>query len=304
MVISIYPGIMNVLPEILSLQEVQRGRILAILICSNIALWFLVIYLRMALMGQRLQFDNLVRAVGAEKSQKDLHDSLTGSKIVVLIPAYNEAENLQKLLPRIPNEVEGEKLGVLVVDDGSDDSTYVTCREQRVPAIRNPIQRGGGAALRLGYDVLRTAGVQICITMDADGQHNPEEIGKLISPILDNRGDIVIGSRILGSREKDSPLRLFGVYFFSFIINRLLGTKITDPSSGFRAFKMNVLKSIYLYEDQYHTSELIINAAKEGKKIYEVPITIYRRRFGESKKGKNWQYGFHFAKTIISSWWR
>jgi hypothetical protein len=67
---------------------------------------------------------------------------------------------------------------------------------------------------------------------------------------------------------------------------------------------MNVLKTIYLYEDQYHTSELIIHAAKEGKNICEVPVTIYRRKFGESKKGKNWKYGFHFAKTIIRSWWR
>jgi glycosyltransferase involved in cell wall biosynthesis len=258
----------------------------------------------MSFLRQQIQFDKLVRAVGTEKSQKGVSDSLKGSKIAVLIPAYNEAENLKILLPRVPPEVGGRKVTVLVVDDGSEDGTFETCREMGVLAIRNPIQRGGGAALRLGYDVLRMANVEICITMDADGQHNPEEIGELVSPILKNRGDIVIGSRILGSREKDSPIRLFGVYFFGFIINRLLGTKITDPSSGFRAFKMNVLKSIYLYEDQYHTSELIIIAAKEGKNICEVPITIYRRKFGESKKGKNWQYGFHFAKTVIRSWWR
>jgi glycosyltransferase involved in cell wall biosynthesis len=140
--------------------------------------------------------------------------------------------------------------------------------------------------------------------MDADGQHNPEEIPNLLSPIIEDKHDIVIGSRILGGRERDSRLRLIGVYFFSFIINRLLGTKITDPASGFRAFKMNALKSIYLYEDQYHTSELIITAAKEGVRIGEVPITIHKRRFGKSKKGKNWKYGLHFSLTIIKSWWR
>ena len=81
-------------------------------------------------------------------------------------------------------------------------------------------------------------------------------------------------------------------------------SRITDPSSGFRAFNLDVLSSVYLYEDQYHTSELIINAAKKGISIGEVPITIHRRKYGKSKKGKDWKYGFHFSKTIVKSWWR
>ena len=304
LIISLEPAIVNIIPQILNLEEVQRGRIIALLICSNIALWFIIIYLRTSLFGQRLQFDRLVRAIGVEKLQTDLEEDLARTKVTVLIPAYNEAVNLKQLLPRIPSEIHGEKLGVLVVDDGSEDTTYLTASESGAFVVRNPIHRGGGAALRLGYDLLRKAGVEICITMDADGQHNPEEISNLISPILKNQYDIVIGSRSLGGRERDSRLRLIGVYFFSFIINRLLGTKITDPSSGFRAFRMGVLSSVYLYEDQYHTSELIINAAKEGIGIGEVPITIHTRKFGKSKKGKNWKYGLHFSLTIIKSWWR
>jgi hypothetical protein len=302
--ISLKPAIVNIIPQILNLEEVQRGRIIALLICSNLALWFIIIYLRTSLFGQRIQFDRLVRAIGVEKLHSDLEADLGRTKMTVLIPAYNEAGNLKQLLPRIPSEIEGEKLGILVVDDGSEDTTYLTASELGAFVVRNPIHRGGGAALRLGYDLLRNAGVEICITMDADGQHNPEEISNLLSPILKNQYDIVIGSRILGGKERDSRLRLLGVYFFSFIINRLLGTKITDPSSGFRAFRMGVLSSVYLYEDQYHTSELIINAAKEGIGIGEVPITIHRRKFGKSKKGKNWKYGLHFSLTIIKSWWR
>jgi hypothetical protein len=303
-IISINPSLINILPEILSLEEVQRGRLIALLICSNIALWFIIIYLRSSIVGHRLQFDSLVRAIGVEKLHPDLENKLRDTNTVVLIPAYNEAENLRELLPKIPYQIDEKKLGVLVVDDGSDDTTYLTALEAGACVVRNPIQRGGGAALRLGYDLLRRADVQICVTMDADGQHNPEEIPNLLSPIIEDKHDIVIGSRILGGRERDSRLRLIGVYFFSFIINRLLGTKITDPASGFRAFKMNALKSIYLYEDQYHTSELIITAAKEGVRIGEVPITIHKRRFGKSKKGKNWKYGLHFSLTIIKSWWR
>ena len=74
--------------------------------------------------------------------------------------------------------------------------------------------------------------------------------------------------------------------------------------SGFRAFRMDRTQGINLLEDQYHTSELIIEAIKKDLRIKEVPVTILRRRFGKSKKGRNLIYGFHFAKTIIKTWWR
>jgi glycosyltransferase involved in cell wall biosynthesis len=156
----------------------------------------------------------------------------------------------------------------------------------------------------MGYDILKKAGIGICVTMDADGQHNPEEIPGLLRPLLEDESDIVIGSRIVGSREKDSLFRLAGVYFFGFVINRLTGLKITDPSSGFRAFKMDVVRRIPLDEDQFHTSELIINAAKGGFRIHEAPVTIMKRKYGKSKKGRDWFYGLNFAKIVIRSWWR
>jgi hypothetical protein len=140
--------------------------------------------------------------------------------------------------------------------------------------------------------------------MDADGQHQPEEIEKLVLPILNDQNEFVIGSRILGSREKDSLFRVIGVYFFGLLISFLLGKRITDPSSGFRAFKMEAMAPIELYEDQYHTSELIIEAVKKGIRIGEVPITILKRKHGKSKKGRDWIYGFHFARIIIKTWWR
>jgi hypothetical protein len=83
-----------------------------------------------------------------------------------------------------------------------------------------------------------------------------------------------------------------------------LGKRITDPSSGFRAFKMDKIKGIDLYEDQYHTSELIIDAIKKGLRVKEVPITILKRKFGKSKKGKDLVYGLNFARIIIKTWWR
>jgi len=224
--------------------------------------------------------------------------------IMVLIPAYNEADNLRYLLPKIPYRINGMNVGALVVDDGSEDQTREVVKENGYTVVSNIINRGGGAALRLGYDILRNSEVNICVTMDADGQHQPEEIEKLVSPIINNEVDVVIGSRVLGTREKDNRLRVTGVYVFSAIISSLLGKRITDPSSGFRAFKMDKMKNIDLREDQYHTSELIIEAVKKGLRITEVPISILKRKYGKSKKGKNLTYAFHFAKTIIKAWWR
>ena len=114
----------------------------------------------------------------------------------------------------------------------------------------------------------------------------------------------MIGSRVIGNRERDNAFRLIGVYFFSKIISLLLGRKITDPSSGFRAFRLKALTHIQLYEDQYHTSELIIDAVKKNLRLGERPITIKKRAFGKSRKGKDWIYGFQFARTIIKTWWR
>ena len=299
--VTINPNVVNFLRDLLALQEYQYGRILALLIISNLVLVFFAIYSVSKVEHFRLQFDKLVRKLGSDPVEPEAEKI---QAIMVLIPAYNEADNLKYLLPKIPQNIGGMKVGALVVDDGSDDDTVHTVQEHDYLIVSNIINRGGGAALRLGYDILKTTGADICITMDADGQHQPEEIESLILPIINDQSDVVIGSRILGTREKDNPFRAVGVYLFGTVISSLLGKRITDPSSGFRAFKMDKIKSIDLREDQYHTSELIIEAVKKGLRVTEVPITILKRKYGKSKKGRDLKYGFHFGKAIIKAWWR
>jgi len=299
--ITINPNAVNFLRDLLSLQKYQYGRILALLIASNIILLFFSLSTASKVENFRLQFDQLVRKLGLG-SFDIMPDKI--KPIMIVIPAYNEAENLQYLLPKIPAKINGLDVGVLVIDDGSIDQTRQIVFEYGHTIVSNMINRGGGAALRLGYDILKDAGGNICVTMDADGQHQPEEIETLVLPIINNEYDVVIGSRVLGTREKDNPIRIAGVHLFSAIISSLLGKRVTDPSSGFRAFKIDKLKNIDLYEDQYHTSELIIDAVKKGLRVKEVPICILKRKFGKSKKGKDLIYGFHFAKIIVKTWWR
>lgn len=298
-VISIYPDLLNIVTGILALEDEHRGRILTVLIFSNIFLWFLLLYFKARLDEYRYQFDLLIRNLGREETKQILE-----KEIMVVIPAYNEAENLREVLRTMPSQINDKKIGVLVIDDGSVDNTADVVRQFGYSVVRNKINRGGGAALRAAYDILKDSKSYICVTMDADGQHNPQEIKILVRPILKNRYDFVIGSRILGKHEKDNWFRFVGLHIFNFIINLLLGVKITDCSSGFRAFKVDLLKSVVLKEDQYYTSEFIIDIVKKGFRIGEVPVTFLKRKYGESKKGKDWKYGLNFAKTILKAWWR
>jgi len=303
--VTINPNILNALRDALSLQAAYRGRILALLILSNIFLLFYIFFTKLRLDSIHLQFDRLVRSLGSKEVEQNLELIKCIQPARVLIPAYNEGKNLKVLLPLIPPQIEGTPIGVLVVDDGSEDDTFAIASEMNgICVVKNIINRGGGGALRLGYDILQRAGVRYCITMDADGQHRPDDIKNLLLPIIENRCDCVIGSRILGDREKSNWLRITGVYVFGRIVSILLGKRITDPSSGFRAFRMEAMASIRLHEDQYHTSELIIEAVKRGLRIGEVPITILKRKYGKSKKGKDLAYGFHFARIIVKTWWR
>lgn len=302
--ICLSPDLLNRAAGMLALQQEERGRILTLLIFSSIGLWFLLIHYRTKLDEHRHQFDLLIRNFGHEEVKHILEQETKDKQIVVILPAYNEEKNLGELLKNMPEEIDGMKIGALLVDDGSSDDTYNVAKQMGALVVRNRINRGQGAASRLGYDVLVKHNVPFGVTMDSDGQHQHEDVERLIRPILEDKYDLVIGSRILGKKGKSAFLRSFGVMFFTKIINALTGMKLTDCSSGFKAFNISRMKKLELREDQFQSAEVIIEAAKKGLRIGEVPITITKRKHGRSKKGKDWSYGLNFAKTILKAWWR
>jgi len=303
-VVSIYPDSANILRDMLSLQEAQYGRLLALLIATIIFLLFFSFYSRAKLEYLRMQFDRLIRKLGIERLGTGLEVEEKMRPIMVLVPAYNEADNLRELLPKIPKKIGDLDVGTLVINDGSNDSTEEVVKDLGCLMVANVINRGQGAASRLGYDTLISHSVLIGVTMDADNQHKPEEIGMMVEPILKGEYDLVIGSRILGRHERESHFRNLGITFFSKTISLILGMRITDCSSGFKAFNVKRLKDIHLTQDQFQSAEVLIEARKKGLRICEVPITITRRKYGHSKKGKDLSYGFNFAKTIIKTWLR
>lgn len=302
-IIGTFPSVVNYPSYKLSL-DMPGGRIVTILIFSSVLLWFLIIYERGKRISIEIQFDKVIRRIIVNNFINKCNEELTENTILIIIPAYNEEKNLNNILPKMPSQINNKPVKVLVIDDGSKDGTEMVAKNNGAIVLKHPTNLGGGTAIRTGFEIALSFGVYIVVTMDGDGQHNPEDIAKLICPIIDKEADIVIGSRILGSFELNSVFRWTGIIFFSRLISILMGKKITDCSSGFRALLVSKVDSVYLVQKQYHTAELIIGAIKRGLVIAERPIHISKRISGKSKKGADLLYALRFLRTVMTTWWR
>jgi cellulose synthase/poly-beta-1,6-N-acetylglucosamine synthase-like glycosyltransferase len=297
-VISLFPSAGDLIAGPLRMERWN-----AVLFVSNVITLLLFFYVLNMANSNARTISELVEALACSKFREEFQESWT-EEIAVVIPAYNEEENIATVLQRIPGDALGMSIQIFVVVDGGDDATEQIVRETATPVVVNPINRGGGAALRAGYEVALATGAKIIVTLDADGQHLPEEIPKLLKPIINDEADFVNGSRILGTFEPESRVRVLGIYLFNWLVSLLMGTRITDCSNAFRAIRADVLSRLTLRQDQFHTSELLIEAMKKGARVQEVGITIQKRQGGETKKPPSLRYGYGFAKAILSSWLR
>src|SRR6516165_9901850 len=236
--------------------------------------------------------------------------------VAIVIAAYNEAGAIGPVVEVLPAEVCGLATATIVVADGCADSTAAEAAEAGAMVCDVPVNRGQGAALRLGYRIAREGGASYIVTTDADGQYNPAEIQTVLAPVVAGEADFVTGSRRLGSQETKDLIRRAGVRFFASTISLLTGQKISDTTFGLRAMRAEVTGAVQLSQPQYQASELLIGVITHGYKVAEVPATIHRRRVGESKKGQNPLYGLHipgvnnlfyglrFARVAYGTWWR
>lgn len=222
----------------------------------------------------------------------------------VVIPAYNEADNLPAVLGQMPDSVAGLDVVPIVIADGCTDSTEATARNYGAFVIRRDLRRGSGAAVRLGYRAALEAGARVVVTIDGDGQHDPKEMERLVEPLLSSNADMVQGSRVLGSFEVESRVRHAGVKTFARLLTALGRTKITDPSTGYRAVTADALRKLDLRQDQFYVSEVILDAARKGFTVIEVPITLRRRASGSTKKPRAIRYAWGFSKAIVRTWLR
>jgi len=301
--VSINPAVADILIGILSFKKIQFSRMLALLIASNFLLWVFIVYFNVSVDRKGRDIDILLQRIGLDEFFAYFHE-VTFNNVTIVIPAHNELENLKILLRDVRKAIQGLPVTILVVDDGSTDETVRYLKSNNYYVAINKINRGGGAALQLGFAIAQKAGSSIVVTMDADNQHNPRFIPDLLKPILEDNNDIVIGSRTKGENKDKNKMRALGLTVYNALVSFLTGIAITDCSSGYRAFRLDRVASLQLSERQYHTSELIIEAAKKKLKITEIPIIMQSRYDGKSKKGNNWRYGLNFLRVILKTWWR
>lgn len=224
--------------------------------------------------------------------------------VAIVIAAFNEQDVIGQVVEALPDTICGLQTAVIVVSDGSMDKTAGVARTHGALVCEVPVNRGQGAALRLGYRLAREGSAAYIVTTDADGQYNPAEMERILAPVVAGEADFVTGSRTMGSEETRDPVRRLGVRVFALTISTLTGQRITDTTFGLRAMRAEVTGAVRLEQPQYQASELLIGVITQGFRVAEVPATIHKRRVGKSKKGNNALYGLSFARVVAGTWWR
>lgn len=207
------------------------------------------------------------------------------NKILVILPAYNEEKSIGSVIEDIRKHV--PEADVLVINDGSLDSTERVAKSKGALVIDLPFNLGIGAAMQAGYKFANREHYEIAVQCDGDGQHPPYQIKNLIAPLLENKADIVIGSRFLGSfGYRSSISRQIGIILFSWLLSIVTKTRLTDTTCGFRALNKKALQSFSIYYPvDYPEVEALVLAHKEGLRITETPIRIFPRKQGSSSIG-------------------
>ncbi len=287
-----------------SFDKGNGGRILGLAVFAIFILFILILRALSQSAQNARQLSAALEGLAWEEFRRAGLPQRFRDKVAVVIPAYNEADNIGHVLDRIPDEVCGLPIQTLVIDDGSRDGTDVAAAEHGSPVARHVTNRGGGAALRTGYRLMVESGAEIVVTLDADGQHLPSEMDRLVQPIVDGEVDVAHGSRVLGHADRNHFARELGIVFFNRVVSIITRTHVTDCSNGYRAVRTTVLPQLVLRQEQFHTSEFMIEAIKRGIPAKEVPITVEQRLHGSSKKPAVLRYGVGFANAIVRTWLR
>jgi glycosyltransferase involved in cell wall biosynthesis len=222
-------------------------------------------------------------------------------KTVVLITVYNEEKNIENIVTRIV-----PKYDLFVIDDGSDDNTAAVAKKCGALTIRLPMNIGQGAATIAGYKAILEKDYDVIVKMDGDGQHNPDEIGGFVTALQNEKYDIIVGSRRLGTNYNTAPfLRRTFLPFYTWLINVATGYAMTDSMCGFRAFRTTSLKRVFpllnnSLEPQYLAAEMFVRFSRAGLSVGEIPINLLERDSGSSYKGV-FRYGLGVLKALLKA---
>lgn len=220
--------------------------------------------------------------------------------LLVIVPAYNEEESLPAVLAEIREAVPDAE--ILVVNDGSTDATSRVAHAAGVLVADLPINLGIGGAMQTGYRLAQARGHSIAVQVDADGQHDPREIPRILEPIRGGRASLVVGSRYVApTGYMSSPLRRFGTALLSWIVSTLTGVTMHDTTSGFRAADRRVIDAYARhYPVDYPEVESLVYVHRQGLRIVEVPVSMRERSGGRSSITAR-RAIYYMAKVPIAS---
>jgi glycosyltransferase involved in cell wall biosynthesis len=221
------------------------------------------------------------------------------SKVIVLIPCYNEAKNIESVIKNIKSK--SPDVDYLIINDCSSDSTLQILKRNKYNYLDLPINLGIGGCIQSGYKYADENGYDIAIQHDGDGQHDPGYFNEVLLPIENGKADIVIGSRFIDRKGFQSTgLRRFGINFLSWLIYLTSGIRISDITSGYRAVNKKYIKFFAKeYAQDYPEPEAIMEAALRMAKILEIPVVMHERKEGKSSIS-SWKPLYYMIKVSIA----
>ncbi|MFC1850505.1 glycosyltransferase family 2 protein [candidate division CSSED10-310 bacterium] len=221
-------------------------------------------------------------------------------KKCIIIPAFNEAENIGAVIAGIRKNSDAD---LIVIDDGSTDSTVLKSRHDGVIVISHPFNMGYGVALQTGYKYAVRHGYDYLVQMDGDGQHNPHFLPELVKPIETQECDVVIGSRYMRQGDyKAGFLKSSGVKFFRFLIWLINRQRITDPTSGFQCLNKKVF-TFYTADSfpcDYPDTNIIIVLHRMGFRVKEIPVSMVQNPSGRRMHQGIFTILYYLFKMILS----
>lgn len=218
------------------------------------------------------------------KHKGNEEDAARRERVLIVVPAYNEARSLPTLMRDLRAECPG--CDVVVIDDGSIDNTRGVL-EGMARVVTLPCNLGIGGAVQTGLQIAMQEGYDYAMQVDGDGQHPPHEIAKLLGAMRESGCDLIVGSRFRGEGGfKSTAARRMGIRFFALMLSAICRTKITDPTSGFRIVNRRAIRLLaQRYSEDFPEVEALVVAHRAGLRIAEIPVEMAERSAGRSSIG-------------------
>ena len=226
---------------------------------------------------------------------------MTQKRVLLIIPAYNEEQNIEATVSQIMAYPKQERyaLDYIIIDDGSTDRTGEICRQNQYPCVHLVQNLGIGGAVQTGYLYAASHQYDAAVQFDGDGQHDIRSLNAILDPILDGTADFCVGSRFLDgtSQFRSTALRQAGIRYLSVLLQVLTGLRISDPTSGYRAASGAVAAYFARqYPVDYPEPESLVLLQKKGFHVSEAPVNMFPRNGGRSSIG--WKQSIYYMIKV------